>query len=271
MSTVPLGLGVQRIYSEGSEFGVTLTAHASNNTKASSYTDLTSALPYACQGFMLAITRLSSTNSRDMLIDIAIGSAASEQIIVPNILVSMDANNISFSVYIPVALPQGVRVSARCQSSDGGQAIGVRFSAFAGTHLLMQGLPREGVNYGANTADSGGVSVDPGGSISAKGNYSELTAATTRAHAGLLVCFGYQNNAAAATRDLTCDIAIGAAASEQIIIPDLGVASLANEALTPGLYFIPISVPAGSRLAARGRTNTTDATDRLFDVVIIGF
>jgi hypothetical protein len=61
------------------------------------------------------------------LVDIAVGAAASEQVILPNILVSVGSGSAlpNDLVYLPMAVKAGQRIAARCQSATASAAMTV--------------------------------------------------------------------------------------------------------------------------------------------------
>ena len=104
---------------------------------------------------------------------------------------------------------------------------------------------------------TGGAAVTP--VVGSKGSYTEVFAALSNDTYGLMVLV-HNSRTSAANRQIVLDIAIGAAGSEQVILPDLLVsnASLING--TGGVwYYFPIFVPAGTRVAARAQSNSTTA------------
>lgn len=211
----------------------------------------------------------------EFLIDIGIGAAGSEQVIIPNLHASRPtggSRNGRNYVFPCGLIPAGTRISARCQASDTPNSSQVL------VHLLSGGFPLSGLigavidDIGTNTADSGGTQVDPGATANTKGAYSQLVATSTRRYRGLMVFTGSQGNLAMADARWLVDIAIGAASSEKIIIPDiLFVSGSLTDIITPGAAgpFL-VDIPSGTRLAARAQSDTNDATDRLLDVMLYG-
>ena len=103
------------------------------------------------------------------------------------------------------------------------------------------------------------------------GAWTELTSATERAHNGLAVMIGNQLNAARTAATWMVEVGVGAAASETTIVTRLLMACNTNGQLFPTVFpLVPVEIPSGSRVAVRARSQTTDATDRLFDVVLYG-
>lgn len=259
--------------------GTTVTPNASANTKGS-YATLSSAANNVqhSSGILLHIA-IGIGVETDYLVDLAIGAAGSEVVIAENLLVcGASSSGYRVAVYafhLPVQIPAGVRIAARCQ------ALGASSGALhVNCSLLAQGLlpssPLSRVTtYGADTSDSGGVSVDPGGSANTKGAWSQL-AASTRPAGLLVVAFGNQANIARSAGNFMVDIGVGAAGAEVVVIPNLALKASASGAgvtiaLEPLVFPpLPVAVPAGARLAARAQSNNTDATDRLLDVVCYG-
>ena len=273
MSNWPSGLDGQRWEAAGisSTAGTLLTAHASADTKGA-YAQLIAATSFDA---VMAIVTLSngSVASNVFLVDLAVGAAASEQILIADLhsAVASSANTTPATVRFPVAIPAGSRLAARCQASTGGLTIRAHVLLLGGG--FGQGVPGQIVDtYGASAADSGGTSVDPGGVANTKGAYSEITAATTRPLRALVLGLGNQENAAMSGGRWLFDIAIGAAGSEQVVIPNImaaadgGLDTIYEGMLGP----YPINLPAGVRLAVRSQSGITDATDRLLDAILYG-
>jgi hypothetical protein len=264
----------QRVENAGgltaSSNGTQLTANAGSNTKGN-YVQLIASTAFAAQRVMVTLDSPGQVG-RDFLIDIAIGAAASEQVIIPNIFISSGANAIfGGAVFIfPVTIPAGSRIAARVQASTGSNTIRISVELFGGGFAQGEQLAIVDA-YGVNVADSGGTSVDPGGSGNTKGAYSQITASTTRLHRYLVLGIGTQLNVALTTAVWLVDIAVGGAGSEQVIIPNLVVqANTITDHITPQSYFLPITIPSGTRLAIRSQCSITDATDRLLDFTLHG-
>lgn len=208
--------------------------------------------------------------SGNYLVDIAVGGAGSEQVIVENIYWGCSGSrNNGGGLYIPVTIPQGSRISLRCQQHKavnwGGQ--------FAVSYLVggfMQGFSSVST-YGANTADSGGVSVDPGTSADTKGSWVEVTSSCNEVKA-LALCVGGADDTSRSSCYWYFDIGVGGAGSEVVVVSDISVGLGANvDAPLPNMWgFWPIAIPSGTRIAVRAACSITTASDRLLDVVLYG-
>lgn len=262
--------GGQKISTTITSSGATTTANASANTKGS-YTQLTAGSGRGSDGFYLNV--LAGTASRDFLVDLAIGGAGSERVIVSNLLVSSSSTATVDVVdyFIPIPIPPNVRVAARCQASAGSAQCFVGITTVESDYLAGFRFARA-TTYGADTSDSGGTVVDPGGSANTLGAWAQLNASITAPIKYALVCFGARNNFTRTAANMTVQIGKGAGGSEQVQVGGMYTAQDAGrDNFNPYGYARFVSYKQGERLSARAQSSTTDATDRLIDVVVIGF
>jgi hypothetical protein len=255
----------------GASTGTTVTANGSGNTKGS-YAQLIASTAFSSQMLML-IFDTPNSGTRDFLVDIAIGGAGSEQIIISNLLVSPAVDNTFMGAIFQFAvnIPAGTRIAARCQSSTGSSNLKVTIQLF-GAGLATGEIGSTVDTYGENTSDSGGTAIDPGGSANTKGSYTQITASTNKSHRYLTIAFGNRLNGTMTSGSWLVDIAIGGAGSEVVIISNLNLHAVSTaDGITPQVITrIPVNIPAGTRIAVRAQSSITDATDRLVDVAIYG-
>lgn len=275
------------IFSEGGRYAGIGTAATSSgagvtvlptpgavNTKVA-YTQLVASTPFAIGGFILVMyVDVSPVNQRHLL-DIAVGAAGAEQDIVQNLYFNELGLRERY-VFIPIGIDAGQRVSARHQS---GNALGNFFVGMYGVALGYQ-LSRpfsRMTSYGVNLASTLGTQLDPGAVAGTKGAYSQLAAATSVAHKACLMVVGRGDDFASGDILWAIDWSLGAAASEQVIVPDLTVGKLGSgvtaRALGPSAYVgpIPLSIASGTRVAARALSTTNDEAQRQIDVAFYGF
>lgn len=253
---------------EDAATGGTVGASVTTHTKGV-YSELITSTAYDADGVMVSLQQSSGTAGG--LMDFAIGAAGSEQIVMANVIIGQ-TKRLTTYVFIPINLPAGSRVAARCQSTVSSQAYAVA------THLYRAGLwgPPPGgtiLTFGADTSDSGGKVVDPGGTIDTYGGWAELSASVGQDIAAVYLMLANRQNSAPADQSVSfyLQLGIGTAASE---IPVWGPIRFSSSSFgsygpLPAVWF-PVSIPAGSRLVARARAGTNDATDRLFDLVVYG-
>ena len=267
MGDWPQGAGSRYQDDDAATYETAINPNATANTKGS-YTTIFAATTFAATG--LVVTIRTADASTDYLVDVALGAAASEQIIAANLLAS-SCTGLSTAHYIlPLFIPSGSRISARSQAGGASKSLNVKMQLIGGA--ASSDVFSRIETWGAATADSGGTSVDPGGSINTKGAYSQLVAASAFDVKRIYVAIGNQQNATRTTMLEALDIAIGAALSEQVIIPNLEVLQDATQDMIfPQVYGpFDIMIPSGTRVAARAMSQNADATDRLFDVVVYG-
>ena len=243
-------------------YGVDVSA-SSANTKGS-YVELISSSASAkpATGFYFSIYR-TALPAWDGLVDIAIGGAGSEQIIVSDMgFVSNLTGSQASMQFLPIAIPASTRVAARVQTGYGGGTT----NNYSMIHLVHGGSKHPtglagATGIGANTADSGGVAISAGSG--SKGSYVEVVSSTARAYRGISLRAHTRNSVLADTKILV-DIAIGAAASEVIIASNLPLYSNGGIEFLP---YIPLHIPSGVRVAARAAGSAA----LNFDVSIVGF
>jgi hypothetical protein len=247
--------------------GTVVTAHATIHTKGS-YTELIAATGFDSYEMDIVFGNVGSAGvASDMLVDIAIGGAADETVIIANLMAGY-AMTYAFnnqltgqSYYFPLYIPSGSRISARCQALITSDTVNVS--------LFLRGAPRtpvwagqEVTTYGANTAVSGGTDVVCGASA-ATGDWTEIEDSTTAAHYYIAAGVGGNADAGVTSGAAYLDIGVGAA-TETAIIEKLLFSAGGNEFITfmqPMGVYAP--VPAGSRLVTRisqvGAAQTLDA------------
>lgn len=128
------------------------------------------------------------------------------------------------------------------------------FSLLSGFHKAEQA--------GIVAASSRGTVVSHGASH-IKGAYTQLIAATGQDADAVLVTARYTTNWNALT-----DLAAGAAGAEQVVAADL-MRTAWGGSFGVCQFVLPIAIPAGTRLAARGQTDRTDAIDVWLHVTLL--
>jgi hypothetical protein len=249
----------------------TATASGSTNTKGS-YVEITAALADDCYGIYVSVP--NSNFARDSLVDVAIGAGGSEVVVLSNLLASSPKSNIRHGPHglFPIYIRRDTRVAARLQSSAASNTQEVWL-----TYLKVNPFPRiyrTCETMGAATGDSGGTSIDPGGTINTKGAWTQMIASTSRRIRLLNLWLGNQNNTARTFCAWFIDIGVGGAGSEVVVWSDLRLDASANSDFIGSSLInnlLPVDIPAGSRVAIRAQCDINDATDRLFDAALYGF
>lgn len=204
-------------------------------------------------------------------IDIAVGAAASEQIILADLSIGGIVATEGRSTFIPFSIPAGSRLAARVQSTANADA-GNNIDIVCGSGSASFKPYRICDTYGWTSASTKGTSVDPGGTANTKGAYSQIVAATTRDHTGLMWMLDNQGDATLSNASLLMDIAIGAGGSEQVILPNIILRMNTTGAVTPDCsQVIPVQIPTGTRLAVRAQSSVNTAAARAFGITLYGF
>lgn len=258
--------------------GTVVPGPASTNTKGS-WTQLIAATAHRASWVLVQIVP-NSGGADNYLVDIGIGAAGSEVVIIPNLMFLRGLGgagtvpNFGVSYIFPLSIPAGSRLSARLQCGTASKTVGV-FVTLIGSGFLPSSPLQRVTDYGSVTGSSIGTVVDPGATVETYGSWVQLSAATTRPIRFLVAAFGYHASQTSPTSWWAVDFGIGAAGSERVIVSKLS--TVRQKGTDPGNFqpattpAIPVAVPAGSRLAARCMNHSLTASpDRLVDVIAYG-
>lgn len=241
-----------------------VTAHATIHTKGS-YTELIAATTYDAYGFWLRLhSSYTTATVTAQLLDIALGTAGNEVVIVSNFLAGyQDTNGMYF---FPLFVPAGSRITARMQALITVATLNVGICLMEGPNgpfPIFNGCD----TYGADTATSDGTPVLSGATY---GSWTSIPAATTtsKAYGAVLGVIGGED-------DTAWSSAIG-------ILLQVGYSSLPFSGVTTGVnnaWFnagsaaesllhtqyppVPFNfpIPAGVQLQARLRRESSQETN----------
>jgi len=252
--------------------GTSVSPSSSANTKGS-YAQLTASSPIDACLMIVEVTPASAALGA-YAIDIAIGGAGSEVVIAPNLVVQ---NAFSLTIphvfVVPVQIPAGTRIAARCQSATASDsAIAVTAQLFAGSFSQMEGAA--GVEaIGFVSASTQGTTIDAGGTANTKGAYVQLTASAARDYVGFFFVVDNLNaNSSLSSNAQLLDIAIGGAGSEVVIEPNYQIRrnNSGIAVLPPVSPIFAAPIPAGSRIAARSQSETNSSPSRSVGLTLYG-
>jgi len=249
-------------------FGLNVTASGTANTKGS-YVEL-----IASTGIDYNMVHLFVRNADvdDQMFDISIGSTGNEEVIISNIMLSSvgGTNRVGVQLDFPIYIPSGTRISCRCQAAVGSTIMNISGIGYSGGIGGTQGIAKI-VDYGTNLSDSGGTAVDAGATINTKGAWSQITSSTNEDLKEIIMMIGLGSNNAPTAAPFLVDIGIGAAASEEIIVPDVFLYSFTvNDTIGMSFVRIPMQIPSGTRIAIRMQSDTNNSVDRVLDFAIYG-
>lgn len=247
-----------------------LTANATGNVKGS-WTELKASTSFASEGFWL---HLMGNTTAQHAVDIGIGAAGSEAVFVADISeVVTYANCAIRSLFFPLHIPAGVRIAARNAATVGSAVVKCGIQILEGGWFGMPGYTR--CDTLTNGSNGRLLVVDPGGTANTKGAWYVISSSTPNAYGALLANFDTGSDMSrAATGYHLCDIGVGAAGAEAVVLPDLGSsqgtttdATIAHHTVVP----FECNIPAGARVVARCRSTITTASDRNLGVQLFGF
>ncbi len=253
--------------------GITITANASANTKATTWTELIASTTYGSNWLLVTLVGISSTNG-SYAVDIGLGASTAEVVLIPDIYYLWAGSNRPMAlVYsFPLRIPAGTRISARCQSNTGSSTIGVSIIAISAPITAPPGLDRvEACGVTTSSATNSTVLNDPGATPNTDGTWTQIIASTAFSYKWMCVEINNRTDliTAADNNDLV-DIGIGDAGSEQLLISDLWTHGNTLTDAKYVTYCFPCAVASGQRLSARHRCDVGTTGDRRLDVVIHG-
>lgn len=268
MSGGPSGSGA----SPANSRGVAVTASGTANTKGS-WAEVLASNDYDTDWLVLGLNAIAvgAGGSRYYLVDIGVGPAGSENVLIANMHFNIydDGSRVSSegTWLFPLRLAAGARLAARSQSSPASSAIYVTANPIAHGIAAPGGYARC-ENVGADTASSRGVSLDAGAVANTDSAWTEMIAATAFPYRWMTLAGSYAP--ATVTRPYwLIDLAVGAIGSEVAFLNDLAFSGSYGMGVMGGLS-IPVAIAAGQRISARARSNNTNATERVLSLVAQG-
>ncbi len=247
----------------------TCTAAATDHTKGA-WAQVTASTARDYDALLIALN--VNSNAIGELFDIGVGGAGAEQVVVPDLLFAgLDRHALYFLA--PVAVPAGSRIAARMQATNAGAGTTtgqVAVMGICGSFLSTPSAARI-ITLGITTASTKGTTLDAGASAGTYGAWTELAASSSADIAALALVAGNLQNTTPTDLGLSTNsglqLGVGGAGVETVICDGVPytTSDTSQYGPLPGIWF-PCSIPAGSRIAARIKMNTTDATDRKLDL-----
>ena len=260
----------------GTNYGTTLTTSTSTNTMGA-YSQLVASTTQNTSWAQISLRNTST--SRSFLVDIAVGSAGNEIILINNLLFTVNATPQArmISILIPLTIPAGSRIAARAQASAVPTTCTLSMTLFPDAMGSNQNAGGSLQTYNANNATSLATNtIDPGATTNTKGAYTQLSAGSTNFRGFFLAVGPGSLTTNTTTLPLwALDIAFGGAGSEIVVVPDLILISTSTSAsvtqiLPSILGYFPIPIPSGVRVAARAQCSVNTATGRVLGVTFYG-
>lgn len=241
-----------------------------------SYVQVVASTAFAYDALLVQIFQDSASGGAQcFLLDISIGGAGSEVVVVPNLLLDSMRNTgtADVSLYIPLQIPAGSRIAARCQEAGGAGTRNacVQVTGVAGGWNNIRPCAGSVIAYGVDTGTTNGTLVDQGASANTFGSWAQLTSGTSQDHRWLGLCLGFDKQTVAPSQaNGELEIGIGSAGSEVAIAKhSFAVQSFAT-AVRPSCLGIFVQIPTGTRLAARFKSTAAAAADRHLTAALYG-
>lgn len=234
----------------------TITASATSHTKGA-WTQLISSLSAEASAVLLWATGNSaaSTNTA-MLLDIGVGATSNESVVVPDIALG-GANG--FRTFIPVRIPSGSRIAARCQCANASQTISIALVTMS--HPFSDRVPTVLESLGTTSATSAGTAMS-----GASGTWTQLVAATAKDYQALVLVPSCDATTGA-NNTVRLSLGIGASGSEVEIgftitqsIANPSVSDSTASSTVTSIFSLGVAsrfVPAGTRIAVRHNLATS--------------
>lgn len=256
--------------------GTTLTANAASGSDGA-YTQLVAATAFDYDGFWVYLSRGFAATSTRSLIDVSIGAAGVEKIILADLPLGGHTTGSSWglkALFIPVHIPSGSRVAARIhRSSVNSATCDISVMGVQGGPWAQAGFTRC-TTYGTDLATFKGTQVDPGATINTRGAVAQIVASTTNPIRCFYVITGRAQTGTSNTTDNNgaVDILHGPA-TEKLLVPYLSMGMTSGGDIWEPECFGPfwVNLPSAIRLSSQAQANTNTANAREFHVTIIAF
>lgn len=262
-------LSVMRQASGAVTTTTTITASATPHTKGP-WTTVIAATSGDVRSLALWGVAGVNTSATDtaMLLDIGIGPAASEQVVLADYNVGgYFSQPGSPMLMLPLTIPDGSRIAARIQAKVISDTFALAADTFGGVRLAGPSPSYAAIDtYGTDAANSRGTAVVTG-AINTFGSWTQIVASTTNPLRALFVSAG-QGGDTVTAHTVGIDLGVGGAGVEQTLastVVVLGSTEQVDQRNHPTLLATPI--PAGQRLSVRTRAS---AATKTIDVSVHG-
>lgn len=254
LANLPWFFGLQQVALIGTpNSAVNVTASSTIHTKGA-WAQLIASTSAEIGLLSLQVSGLAQTNvETSCLIDLATGASGSEVVFAENIAVGGarvlgDSSSNIVAIPLPVRIPSGTRIAARCQALIASDVVGIASAGFGfpGMHMLPTTLD----TYGTSTATSRGTTL-----TGASGSWTEIAASTTQRYRAIVIVPSIPTSSVAGNRaSVRLTAGFGTAGAEVEVGSILcAFDTLERLHMLPAAIPLPLfaDVPAGSRLAVK--------------------
>lgn len=255
----------------------TVSSSASANTKGS--WTLIETADENLSGIILSVRK---TTAADAFGFFDIGLTTSNHVIAENLSYGELSNNdleYTMTWLIPVPITSGTAIRARIQD-DTASAIDYSFDVTqlrAGSTMSSLGGISKIEALGADTTDSGGIHIDPGGTSNVWSSWTEVVSSSANDYKAIGI--GWHNWSifhGYGTSYTQLQVGVGANPNEEAIIPSLGTTGIETCDYWADRYDslygpYPVWIPAGTRISARSKSTIANTPDREVEFVLYGY
>ena len=236
----------------GTSKGVDVTSDASADTYGS-YAELVAATDHDAN--WLTVHICDAGTKAYFALDVAVGAVSSEQTVIEKFRFFVTtAQGTSFT--LPVFVPAGSRLSARLMDSTT-SARTVSVAAYlAWTDAVTPGARIELLDDGGA---SQGMNVASSATANTKGSWTAFSSNTGFDYRWLFLAAQPFDSAPTSAIGQLLDVGVGAASSEQVVIPNLffHLETASTDALYPPVTALfPVSIPENTRIALRQQSES---------------
>lgn len=246
--------------------GVTVTGSGTLNAKGS-WSQIIASMSAPAASILVSLQNLSTARA---LVDIGIGGAGSEVVVIPDLFISgKSTQQIIKTFTFPLRVRAGSRIAARLQGNIASAQVRVSVHAVAPTLDSALGLSRVEA-CGVVTASTRGTNVDPGAVAHTKGSWVQMLAASAVAYKHCVITAGFSSDTTASNADYLIDIGAGSAGNEDVVFPNLPMHISADYDDCWETFSLPVAIAAGRRIAVRVQSSLTASPDRVIDLAMYG-
>jgi len=253
----------------GTTNATTVTASATANSKGSWASLGQTTLEW--RSMMLCVAQTAASNKA---IDVGLSPDGTNfGVVVPDLILPGAKYADQIGMYaLPLRVPAGAYVGVRCSASTASHVLNV--SAVGSTRGILgsEGYSRAVALF--TPTSSRGTTVDPGATAGTKGTWTQLVASSGAEVDAISVTIDAAGDVGrTATATALLDIGIGSSGNEFVIVPNLFLrwTTTTDGPLFPGSALLPVSIPVGTRVAARAQCTDATAGDRLIGLSVHGW
>jgi hypothetical protein len=197
---------------------------------------------------------VSATNT-STLMDIGVGAAGSEQVVLSNVNMGAWAKGTMFQA--PLFIPEGSRVAVRIQSAVSSKSFPMRVNFIPCSTLADAAQFSE--TWGVSTATSAGTQLPAATTAGVKTAWQQISAGITRDTSWLAFSLANSGTNIGACKG-GFDVGYGPSGSEVPFMQNARWELLGTESINPCHFIVPCNLPAGTRLVIRYDSTVTTAS-----------